>query len=249
MARLHRWPANWKHNVPVRCVVLIPFLLVLSGCSGSSATASVDGGSPDARPDYDTHRVSVPFLVDDQFIPSGCIGDCASSVLNNNDCPERGSPDAQGECHHFVFTANTAAGAWGWASVLWQTTEQNWGSLPGRAVAPGATGMRFYAAGKAGGEALDIVVGGMIPTDAGKACEDANECSSGVCKAAACAEPHHDTLNVSKHVELSADYALFEIPFGSKDYGSEVMSGFGWTAKMPKNADKIEFFIDDLRWE
>ena len=40
-----------------------------------------------------------------------------------------------------------------------------------------------------------------------------------------------------------------EIPFGKRGYGTEVMSGFGWTAKMPSDVDQIEFYVDDLRWE
>ncbi len=228
---------------------MFPFLLLLGACSARQVNEPVDGTRSDAGPDYDPRTVSVPFLVDDQFIPSGCMGDCASNVIIDSDCPERGSADAQGDCHHFVFTANTAAGAWGWAGVLWQTIEKNWGSLPGRAVAPGATSMHFYAAGKAGGELLDILVGGMVPTDTGKACEDSALCSSGSCKDARCTEPHSDTLDVSKRVQLTTEYKLFQISFGAKDYGSEVMSGFGWTAKMPKDGDRIEFYVDDLRWE
>ena len=165
--------------VRVRFAVLIPLLLSLSACSArqSNAPAGADDAA-DAQPDYDVNRISVPFLVDDHFIPSGCMGDCANSVSIDSDCPTRGSPDAQGECHHFVFTAASGASALGWAGVLWQTTEKNWGSLPGRQVAPGATGLHFYAAGEAGGEKLDFLVGGMVPADAGKSCDSADACAS-----------------------------------------------------------------------
>jgi hypothetical protein len=234
----------------VRFAVLIPFLLSLSACSArqSNAPSGADD-APDAQPDYDVNRISVPFLVDDHFIPSGCMGDCAHSVSIDSDCPMRGSPDAQGECHHFVFTAATGASALGWAGVLWQTTETNWGSLPGRQVAPGATGLHFYAAGEAGGEKLDFLVGGMVPDDAGKACDSADACASGVCDKGACTEPHHDTLDVIEPHVLAKSFGKVDILFGTADYGSEVLSGFGWTAKMPPGQTKIEFYVDDLRWE
>ena len=236
----------------MRLTVLIPLLLSLSACSAKQINVLPDS-TPDSGPDYDPNQVSVPFLVDDHFIPSGCMGDCATSVTIDSDCPTRGAADAQGECHHFVFSALGAdAGAitlQGWAGVLWQTTEKNWGSLPGRAVAPGASSLHFYAAGKVGGERLDILVGGMVPDDGGNACDGGDTCASLACVKGVCAAPHHDTLNVLEPLLLSPDFVQVEIPFGSHDYGKEVLSGFGWTAKMPKNVSSIEFYVDDLRWE
>jgi hypothetical protein len=48
---------------------------------------------------------------------------------------------------------------------------------------------------------------------------------------------------------LTKDWQKFDISFDGKSYGSEVMSGFGWTAVMPPNQKTIEFYVDDLRWE
>jgi hypothetical protein len=206
-------------------------------------------GAPDSGPNYDPSQISVPFLVDDHFIPSGCMGDCITNVTIDSDCPARSSDDAQGECHHFVFTKDTQPDALGWAGVLWQTSEKNWGSEPGRSVLPGATEMHFSAAGKAGGEALNILVGGMVPTDTGSDCDASSKCSSGSCETGACTAAHHDTLNVLLPVQLTTDFQKFDVPFGSNSYGSEVLSGFGWTAQMPSGMNKIEFYVDDLRWE
>ncbi len=233
----------------VRFVVLIPLLLSLSACSAKQTGTPGNLGALDSGPDYDPTVVSVPFLVDDQFIPSGCMGDCASNVVIDSDCPARAANDAQGECHHFIFTADTSVGALGWAGVLWQTTEKNWGSQPGRVIAPGATTMHFYAAGKAGGEALNIIVGGMVPGDAGKPCDVDSVCSSLVCRDGSCTAPYHDTLDIVKPVKLDSTFTDFEIPFGDNSYGGQVLSGFGWTAAMPKDATQIEFYVDDLRWE
>ena len=233
----------------MRFTVLIPLLLLLSACSARQSS-SPGGAPPDYEPDYDPDHVSIPFLVDDHFIPSGCMGDCASSVTIDSNCPARGSADAQGECHHFVFTADPALlDAQGWAGVLWQTTEKTWGSLPGRSIEAGATSLQFYAAGKVGGEKLDILVGGMAPADAGKACVSGDSCASGVCERRVCTEPHRDTLNVLEPLVLTQEFQKIEIPFGDHDYGSEVLSGFGWTAQMPTEATSLEFYVDDLRWE
>jgi hypothetical protein len=232
----------------VRFSVLIPFLLLLSACSARQSNTPPDA-RPDSGPDYDPARISVPFLVDDHFIPSGCMGDCANSVSIDSNCPERGAIDAQGECHHFVFSEADAGSALGWAGVLWQTTEKNWGSLPGRKVDPGATSLQFYAAGAVGGEGVDVSVGGMAPADAGQTCSSGESCASSVCEQGACTQPHHDTLNVQQSLTLTRAFKKYTIPFGTHDYGNEVLSGFGWTAKMPAAETRLEFYVDDLRWE
>jgi hypothetical protein len=232
----------------VRFIVLVPLLLSLGACSARQSNQS-SPGAPDSGPNYDPSQITVPFLVDDQFIPSGCMGDCITNVVIDNDCPTRSSDDAQGECHHFVFTRNTRADALGWAGVLWQTNEKNWGSQPGRAVLPGATGMHFSAAGKSGGEGLNILVGGMVPADTGEACDAGSFCASGSCEMDACTAAHHDTLNVLLPVKLTTAFKKVDVPFGSNSYGSEVLSGFGWTAQMPSGKETIEFYVDDLRWE
>ena len=235
----------------MRFKALIPFTLFLSACSARQSDSAVVGDAPVYGPDYSTERISLPFLVDDHYVPSGCMGDCATSVSIDSNCPKRGSDDAQGECHHFVFTAVDPAQLQpnGWAGVLWQTTEKNWGSLPGRSIAAGATGLHFYAAGAAGGEKLDILVGGLVPGDNGKACASDDDCSSAKCTDAACSQAHRDSLDLVSPLVLTTDFVKVEIPFGKRDYGSEVLSGFGWTAQMPAGTSRIEFYVDDLRWE
>lgn len=234
----------------MRFFLAIPWLLSLSACSARQSNDPPGFTQPDAQPDYDVNRISIPFLVDDHYIPSGCMGDCVTNVTIDNDCPVRGTVDAQGECHHFVFTSAAGnLGALGWAGVLWQTTEKNWGSLPGRQVDPGATQVQFYVSGKVGGEKLDIVIGGMTGGDAGKSCTSDDTCASGVCAAGACTMPHQDTLNVLTPIVLGSEFQKVEVPFGNHDYGSEVLSGFGWSAKMPASATSLEFYVDDVRWE
>jgi len=193
--------------------------------------------------------ITIPFLVDDHFIPSGCMGDCIQSVVIDDVCKDRGPADPQGECHHFVYSVNTAPGALGWAGVLWQTVEQNWGSQSGRVVAPGATTMHFWARTTGADAALTILVGGMDAADAGKACAADTDCASEQCLNNACTAPHHDTLNLSSPQTLISTWKEFDLAFPAHSYGPEVMSGFGWTAVMPPATSSIEFYVDDLRWE
>ncbi len=234
----------------MRSIALISLLSVLSACSGRTSDTPTRGDLADATPNYDPSIISVPFLVDDHFIPSGCMGDCTASVSIDGDCPERSSAGAQGQCHHFVYTLNTAPGALGWAGVLWQTVEQNWGSEPGRTIAPGATQLTFSGKAVGSSAALNILVGALSPDDAGKACKMASGCASLSCVDGACAAPHRDTLDLTQsEVLTSTAWTPFQISFGNASYGSELMSGFGWTAVMPPQTTKIEFYVDDLRWE
>ena len=76
----------------VRSNVLIPLIFLLgSGCSARAAAVPSEAGTPDTGPNYDPNLVTVPFLVDDHFIPSGCMGDCTTNVsLSSSVCPDRG---------------------------------------------------------------------------------------------------------------------------------------------------------------
>ena len=223
---------------------------MLSACSArETGTPAIETGVADATPNYDPTVTSVPFLVDDLFVPSGCMGDCSASVTIDENCSERSSVDAQGQCHHFVYSLNTAPGALGWAGVLWQTADQNWGSLPRRKIAPGATFLHFYAKTSGSNATLTILVGALNANDGGKACKNGNGCASLSCVNGACTAPTHDTLDLSQDEELDANWTEFSIPFDGKSYGSEVLSGFGWTTVMPPKTSKIEFYADDLRWE
>jgi len=235
----------------VRSLVLIPLLLVLSACSArETGTPVSETAVTDAAAGSDGGITSVPFLVDDLFVPSGCMGDCTASVTIDEDCPQRGTIDAQGKCHHFVYSLNTAPGALGWAGVMWQTVDQNWGSQEGRPVAPGATLLHFYAKSAGSDVAITVLVGALNANDGGKACKNDSGCASLACVNGACAVPHHDTLNLPPQpAALSSDWKEFTVEFNGQTYGAEVMSGFGWTAAMPPKTTKIEFYVDDLRWE
>ncbi|MEP7050251.1 MAG: hypothetical protein ABJB12_07865 [Pseudomonadota bacterium] len=237
----------------MRPQILIPFVLLVFACSRGEPSPAPEHSAQDFSPDYDPSVLSVPFAVDDHYVPSGCMGDCSTSVTIDNDCPERGARAAQGECHHFVYLADAAAEQ-GWAGLLWQTDEHNWGSSNGRTVTPGARQVRFWARVAADGAAtgdspLTILVGAMDAADGGEPCSMDTECASARCVGGACKAPFHDTLNVTADESLGTEWQEFRIPFENKSYGGTVLSGFGWSLTMPVSARRIEFYLDDIRWE
>lgn len=115
----------------------------------------VDDGSCDA-----TNQLNLPFWIDDEgagFAPSGFMGD-AAGITMTNDCPMR-APDASGMCHAVEWSPSASSP--GWAGVWWQYPENNWGTLPGQPVEPGATEVSFYAWGADGGEVVEFSTGYM----------------------------------------------------------------------------------------
>jgi hypothetical protein len=101
-------------------------------------------------------RVSLPFAVDEVFIPSGHMGDGeVAGGITDAMCPQRAAPNAPGVCHSFTWTP----GAKGWGGVWWQYPLNNWGMQPGLAIAPGAKEIRFWAWGATGTEKITFFTG------------------------------------------------------------------------------------------
>jgi hypothetical protein len=89
----------------------------------------------------------------------------------------------------------------------------------------------------------------MNASDGGKVCSVDTDCASDQCLSGACSAPLHDTLNLSAPEVFSSNWQAYSIPFGTNSYGSQVLSGFGWTAVMPASQRTLEFYVDNLRWE
>jgi hypothetical protein len=58
----------------VRSNVLIPLILLVSGCSARATTSPADTTSPVTGPDYDPNVISVPFLVGRSLHPERLHG-------------------------------------------------------------------------------------------------------------------------------------------------------------------------------
>ena len=132
--------------------LLLPRLL---GCSVSE---------PDAE-----RVIALPFLVSDEFTPSGYMGDGSghgviTMHVDDPSCHIR-TPDSGGSCFRFDYRP-PIAGSVGWGGVYFQAPPNNWGSQPGKRIAPGAKQLRLKAAGVQGGELATFRIGGLSGMDA-----------------------------------------------------------------------------------
>lgn len=161
-----------------------------------------DGDASICEPDA---PLALPFWLDDEasgFVPSGFMGD-VSGIVMDGACPMRGTTGAGGTCHRASWTPS--AGSPGWAGVFWQFPEGNWGTLPGRQVAAGATAISFYAWGSIGGE--------VVSFGAGYADPDGFAVSTG-------------------NITLTATPMLYEIDLSGVTY-TDVKGGFSWVSGAP----------------
>src|SRR6185436_1946833 len=78
-------------------------------------------------------------------------------------CLASRAPGSVGHCHKFTYTpVANADGAVSWGGVYWQYPVNNWGAMPGKRIAPGATKVTFTASGAAGGEVVKFLAGGIV---------------------------------------------------------------------------------------
>jgi hypothetical protein len=174
-------------------------------------TDSVEGLS--AEPIGDA--LPLPVVVDDHWSPSGFMGDGEQpGGIEVGECAERGSPDAAGVCRRFQWNP----GRNGWAGIFWQYPENNWGALPGRAIAPGATEVSFLAWGELGGELVSF----------GAGMGDVDGFSAGL-----------------PQVVLEGTPTPYTISLVGQPY-DEVVGAFTWTTN--ESAAPVAFYVDDLRW-
>ena len=188
------------------------------------------GVSQDAGP------LALPFVVSSVFTPSGFMGDSQTDYngiqLSNQTsrCLAR-QPNALGDCYTINWTPTFVMGQkTAWVGVYWQYPADNWGMLPGHAIAPGATKVTFLAAGAAGGEDVVFIVGGVNnpSTPAGGA--------------------NSDPFKEQTEVTLTKSWAPYEISLSSSDSYSSVIGGFAWSITTSSTAP-VTFYIDDIEWQ
>ncbi len=122
-------------------------------------TVNPDVPTPDTvGPDGDdgdtVETLTLPFAIDDWYVPSGFFPEAEATNIAAVACPSR-PEGAMGTCHGFTWTP----GADGFAGVWWQYPEANWGTSPGLAVPAGATAITFTAWGQDGGEKVEFLSG------------------------------------------------------------------------------------------
>ena len=215
-------------------LAMIGLALPASGCGADPSSAPSmpgggmpDGGEPGAPPPGNT-AVSLPFTVSDYFFPSGFMGDGQTSptavVVSSTACQRPRPTGAVGDCYRVTFTP----GDLGWAGVYWQYPENNWGASPGKPVEAGASRVTFYAAGAAGGEMLQLLIGGESNAKL----------------------PYQDSFKATSMITLTTTPMLYEVDISGRNYDSGVLGAFGWTLIAPTGAKApIVFFLDSIRWE
>jgi hypothetical protein len=217
-------------------------VLLVAGCSsgGDLPPEPIDLGPPADNPTA-TRALSVPFLVDDYFVPNGCFGDanCQGTVIDidSRACRDRVS-SAQGACRRFSYTplAEDDPGYAGFLGILFQDVgpkgEHEIGKVPGVPIEPGAHRLSFWAALGSGSLEVSFRAGGANNWE-GKTDPRL---------------PYKDAFGIGKEVTLDTKFKFIEIELSEAVY-EDVVSPFGWAINSNGRTDTIDLFIDDLRWE
>jgi hypothetical protein len=130
----------------------------LPGGTGGIAGATGGTAGGPCTPDPDG---ALPIVVSDRFRPTGWIGDYHQLIMELASCPDP-VPGGVGDCYTIGYAYNAATAIDGWAAIVWQYPDNNWGSVPGLCVEEGATNITFYARGERGGESVDFFGGGSL---------------------------------------------------------------------------------------
>jgi len=139
-------------------------------------------------------------------------------------------PGAVGSCYTINWTPTPISGSKSaWVGVYWQYPSNNWGAKPGKTVNPGATKVTFTAAGAAGGEQVEFLVGGVNVSGGNAALTNA------------------DTFTSNTTATLTQAWAPYEISLSGDSYES-VIGGFAWTITT-SSTTPVTFYIDNIEWE
>jgi hypothetical protein len=200
---------------------LLVLVLALGACSVS-------------EPDAD-RLVTLPFLVSDEFTPSGFMGDGSGDDVitmhvSDASCHVR-TPELRGACFRFDYRP-PATGSVGWGGVYFQAPPNNWGSLPGKRIASGASQLRLRAAGVTGSELATFRVGGLSGMNA-----------SGE------PYPNADSFQAEQSFALSTELTEYVVPIPASAAYDRVLGGFAWTLLAPADHAAIGIYLDDVRWE
>jgi len=156
------------------------------------------------------------------FVPSGWMGDYADVSLDTGHAE---NPHSGATCIKIVYRRNPAA-RHGWAGIVWQHPENNWGDKEGAGIdLSGTFQLSFWARGEWGGERIEeFKVGG----------------AKGPC-------PDSDTAKIGP-VVLTDSWQRYTIDLSGKKL-THIISGFAWSANLVGNPTGCIFYLDDIRFE
>jgi hypothetical protein len=177
----------------------------------------------------------LPVVIDDFYAPSGYMEDARmgnatmTPAMEGDDttCNGERAAGGRGFCHIVTFDSFPAGGL-GWGGVFWQYPGGNWGMLPGLAIEPGATRVRFMARGETGTE----VVGFSVGIGQGS-------------------EPYADKVKVAnQNFTLTTEWKEYELMLpASADYSKGVAGPFSWGVGSEGNTVPLKFYLDDITFE
>jgi hypothetical protein len=220
--------------------VFVAFVAAAYACSapgsspppGSTGTGSGSGGSSSGSPP--SGPLTIPFVVSDVFVPSGFMGDAPTDFnaikmsADPTQCLAR-QAGAKGACYKITWTPTRVADAsTAWVGVYWQYPSNNWGAKAGKPVNAGATKVTFSAAGAAGQEEVEFLVGGVNASG-----------GPGLTYA--------DTFTARTKATLTTSWARYEVSLSGDSYSS-VIGGFAWTITT-STTTPVTFYVDDIKWE
>jgi hypothetical protein len=227
-----------RSNIPHRIVGIAACLVAATSaaCSAPGSTAPATGNGNQSTGGVDASGpVSLPFVVSDDFVPSGFMGDSPTDFnsiklsSSSAECPTR-LPGALGTCYKVAWTPLRVGDAGSsWVGVYWQYPQDNWGAKAGRQVAPGATKVTFSAYSEADGLQVEFIAGGVNVT-------------GGMPNLT-----YADSFTAMTTVTLTTSWAQYEIPLSGDSYSS-VIGGFAWSITTSSTAP-VTFYIDNIEWE
>ena len=147
-----------------------------------------------------------------EFSPSGWMGDTSAVVMT----PEsKEQPHAGETCLKCEYKTAT-----GWAGVVWQNPEGDWGEKPGGKNFAGAKRLVFWARGAEGGEKLKVGFG-LLGRE----------------------KPYFDTTQKEQEFTLTAQWQQFEIDLSGQNL-QRIKSPFFWVHAAAGKA--ATFYFDDV---
>jgi len=156
------------------------------------------------------------------FVPSGWMGDQKDISLTTDHAVD---PHSGTTCIQVIYRRSPGT-RHGWAGVVWQHPENNWGSREGAGIDLSATSqLTFWARGEAGGERIEeFKVGGTKGPY-----PDSGEAKIGP-------------------VVLTDAWQRYVIDLSGKNL-THIIGGFVWSANLAGNPDGCIFYLDDIRFE
>ncbi len=206
------------------CTVALPkspgmyrvYVEVLDG-KGQASTANVPIRVSEPTLDVGP-AVALPYTIYSEagqpaeFAPSGWMGDSSAVVMTPESKDQPHSGETCLKCEY-----NAAAG---WAGVVWQNPENDWGEKPGGKNFSGAKRLAFWARGADGGEKLKVGFG-LLGRE----------------------KPYFDTTKKEQEFTLTKEWQQFEIDLTGQNL-QRIKSPFFWVHAA--NGKPATFYFDDV---